>query len=158
MSTIYRGENAWKNKTDVEKFYSLVCVNDDGCWEWGGSRHFLGYGEFRWAGRKGKAHRFAYEWFVGAIPTGLELDHLCRERSCVNPDHLEAVTHRENVLRGEGLAAKNILKTHCPRGHPYLGDNIRRTPANPRGRFCRQCGLDHARQQREAARAARLAP
>jgi hypothetical protein len=104
------------------------------CWRWIASRTPHGYGRFR-PGRSAPwvyAHRFVYELTRGPVPPGLELDHLCRVRACVNPVHLEAVPHRENTLRGDGLAAWNARKTHCSRGHPL--------PAPGRqGRVCRPC-------------------
>jgi hypothetical protein len=96
---------------------------NSGCWLWVGGLTRNGYGSFCLydAGRQttSRAHRFAYELLVGPIPDGLQLDHLCRVRSCVNSRHMEPVTSRENSLRGVGLAAQNIVKTHCPRGHQY---------------------------------------
>ncbi|MBO0884191.1 MAG: HNH endonuclease [Mycobacterium sp.] len=86
------------------------------------------------------AHVFAYELLVGPIPTGMQLDHLCRNRSCVNPDHLEPVSQRVNLLRGATQPAFNTAKTHCPQGHPYEGDNL---AFNRDGsRFCRTCSRD----------------
>ncbi|MGI9502698.1 MAG: HNH endonuclease [Geminicoccaceae bacterium] len=88
------------------------------------------------------AHRVSYEALVSAIPEGLELDHLCRVRCCVNPIHLEPVTTRTNNLRGNGIAAMNALKTHCPRGHPYSGEHLY---VCSRGhRHCRTCGRERA--------------
>lgn len=114
------------------------------CWEWLGYKTKGGYGKFRVEGKSPYAHRFAYEHFVGTIPDGLELDHLCRVRHCVNPEHLEAVTHRENMLRGESLQAINAQKTHCPQAHAY--DYV-----SPTGnRRCRSCDNTHRRARRAA--------
>ena len=107
------------------------------CWLWTGATISSGYGQFRFKGRQIVAHRWAYEDAFGPIPKGLDLDHLCRNRNCVRPSHLEPVTRRENVLRGEGLAAQNAVKTHCPQGHPYTGDNLYVQPGG--GRRCRTC-------------------
>lgn len=92
----------------------------DGCWLWIGSARGsqgLLYGELRVNGRTTAAHRFAYESFVGPIPAGLTIDHLCRETLCVNPKHLEAVSMKVNILRGTSPTAKNAAKTLCKRGH-----------------------------------------
>ena len=86
------------------------------CWEWTRYREG-GYGRLKRNGRHVLAHRFFYEICFGPVPVGLDLDHLCRNRWCCNPDHLEPVTRRENVLRGAGLAAMEAKKTHCDRGH-----------------------------------------
>lgn len=88
------------------------------------------------------AHRYVYELHKGPIPPGLTLDHLCRVRDCVNPDHLEPVTRGENVLRGEGLSAKNKRKTHCLRGHLLSGSNLLVLPSG--GRYCLACRKDRA--------------
>ncbi|MDP9224875.1 MAG: HNH endonuclease [Actinomycetota bacterium] len=92
------------------------------------------------------AHRVAYELLVGPIPEGLTLDHLCRNTSCVNPQHLEPVTVRENVLRGMGWGAKNKRKTHCHRGHPFDAKNTLRIPGGTRK--CRTCANQASREYR----------
>ena len=124
-----------------DRFLTKV-AKGDGCWEWTGCRTRKGYGQFHSHMEQGHrvqigAHRWAYEHWVDPIPEGLQIDHLCRNRSCVRPDHLEAVTCRENLSRGNGLAAFNTLKTHCLAGHPYDEAN---TYVRPDGsRECRAC-------------------
>lgn len=128
----------------------------DGCWLWGASKYPKGYGMFRFAGRPMQAHRFAYELVVGPIPDGLQIDHLCRVRHCVNPSHLEAVSNRENTLRGVGATAVNAAKTHCERGHEFTPENTRRkasSPATPYGaRQCRECDRLRDRTHRSRRR------
>lgn len=110
-------------------------------WLWTGSRTSGGYGTFyRGNGVYALAHRFVYELAYRSIPQGLHLDHLCRVRNCVNPEHLEAVTAKENNLRGVGVAAQNATKTHCPLGHPYSPANTRIMRSRGRlGRHCKIC-------------------
>jgi len=96
------------------------------CWEWVAARCSFGYGNFQWEGRVRQAHRIAYEILVGPIPEGLEPDHLCVNPPCVNPNHIEPVTHSENCRRGnQGIYAisKAQNQTHCLRGHPLSKDN-----------------------------------
>ena len=117
-----------------------------GCWYWLGSTT-SGYGRVRAGGRDRLAHIVTYEIEVGPIPPGLELDHLCRQRSCRNPAHLEPVTRSINVLRGLGpttTAALQRAKTHCPQGHAYIESNVRRSREGHR--VCRTC---HNAQQRD---------
>lgn len=107
------------------------------CWEWIGCVDTsTGYGRFLLDKRYVGAHRVSYELFRSYIPEGLQIDHRCRNRKCVNPDHLEIVTCRENLMRGIGVAAINIRKTHCPQGHPYDEDN---THSYKGRRKCKQC-------------------
>lgn len=121
----------------------------DSCWLWTGAKNPNGYGVFRGVDRTHIAHRWAYETFVEPCP-GLDVDHLCRVRNCVNPDHLEAVTRQENLLRGVGLAAQNAAKTHCPQGHLLSGDNL--CGGTP-GRKCKICKNKVERERRRRLRA-----
>lgn len=116
------------------------------CWLWTGAVDPCGYGRFR-AHVLVSAHRWAYEQFVGRIPDGLELDHACRVRTCVNPAHLEPVTHAENMRRS-GPFTPNANKTHCARGHAFTPEN---TYEYKTRRNCRTCN----RQNVAAARARR---
>ena len=124
----------------IERFLPKLRVVESGCWDWQAGRDRHGYGTFYVAGARSiiRAHRFAYEYWIGQIPQHLELDHLCRNRICVNPDHLEPVTQRENALRGVGWAGQNARKTHCPQGHPYDEENTRHYQYGL-GRWGRRC-------------------
>lgn len=120
----------------IDRFMRFVLPEpNSGCWLWAGYVKPDGYPQF---GQE-YAHRFAYTEIVGPIPEGLELDHLCRVRSCVNPNHLEAVTHLVNISRvpANPLADANRAKTHCPYGHPYDGQNL--WIESGRARRCRTC-------------------
>jgi hypothetical protein len=124
----------------IVRFWKKV-VKQDGCWIWIGSKGVNGYGHFNIKrGVKIGAHRIAYELLKTAIPEGLEIDHLCRTRDCVNPDHMEPVTHAENMRRstaGRNLGPMHRAKTHCPGGHPY---DLENTYLCPNGaRQCRIC-------------------
>lgn len=134
-----------------------VLDEQTGCWLWTGQIGRRGYGQIG-SGSDGRTlltHRVSYELNVGPIPEGLTLDHLCRVRHCINPAHLEPVTARENILRGETLAAANIAKTHCPQGHPYSPEN---TYIYKGSRSCRICSraksARHARVRKERQEAA----
>lgn len=112
-------------RNPIDRFNEKYEVDSrSGCWLWTASCVEDGYGQFRFSPKKmGKAHVFAYQHYVGPVPSGMQLDHLCRVRRCVNPDHLEVVTGWENTMRGDTPAAINARKTHCPRGHPYDEQN-----------------------------------
>ena len=124
----------------ITRFLSKISIAENDCWEWMGGIGSRGYGGF-WNGRKVVyAHRFAYEMIKGGIPEELEIDHLCRNHSCVNPNHLEAVLHRENCNRGvasEVNRNRQLAITHCPQGHPYNKQNTYICPSGKR--HCRIC-------------------
>ena len=118
------------------RFWMKVETAPNGCWLWRYHRNRYGYGRFRLADRIRIAHRVAYEWLKGPIPDDLELDHLCRQPSCVNPDHLEPVTHQTNMIRS-GRSGPRLSKTHCGKGHPFDAENTYRSRDGKRR--CRAC-------------------
>lgn len=125
-----------RTQTVEERFWNKV-HKTTGCWYWEGAL-VRGYGQFGL--RKGAriyAHRFSYELLIGSIADGLFIDHLCRNRACVNPVHMELVTNKENALRGVGAPAINARKTHCKNGHALMGKNIYRNWRG--GRECKIC-------------------
>ena len=131
----------WPNME--ERFWQGFTINiETGCWDWNG---FLndGYGGLYNGLRKVAVHRYSYELRYGTIPKELEIDHLCRNPKCVNPEHLEAVTHKENMQRGivgESLRMRKLARTHCYRGHPFAPDNVR---LDKQGyRVCLQCAQE----------------
>lgn len=154
---------------EIERFWSKV--NKDGpipqhkpelgpCWIWRGCGHAKRYGQFSRTGTREKiyAHRYSYELHFGPIPDGLIIDHLCRNHSCVHPDHLEAVTMLENVRRGLAMTvsgARVRARTYCPSGHPYSQENTYIRPGNGH-RICRACVRE--REKRPHGRKLLLTP
>lgn len=137
-------------KEPLDRFVAYIALQDDGCIVWtggkSGGKSGGGYGMFSAVGTRGVehrvlTHRWSYEQFVGPIPEGFDIDHLCRNRACLNPDHLEPVTRAENIRRA------SALKTCCPAGHPYTAENTYVRPGTVH-RKCRACA-----RQRDLARA-----
>lgn len=142
-------------KTFRQRFDEKIVKAESGCWEWSGA-HFqaTGYAVFCIQYDDGKmrptvAHRVSYELSVGPIPAGLSLDHLCRNRGCVNPAHLEPVTPQMNMLRGEAPAAIGVRTNRCSRGHEYTTENtrIRVYPDGKTVRRCMACARIHDRNR-----------
>lgn len=125
-------------------------IQANGCWDWVGAKT-LGYGTLSIASKTYLAHRVFYSQKFGAIPTNQEIDHLCRNPSCVNPGHLEAVTHQENVIRGNSPGAIAVRTNLCKRGH--LFDEVR-TKHERTGRKCRQCLREQSGRRWECVPAA----
>jgi hypothetical protein len=129
----------------LERFWQKVEINTStDCWTWRSQtlqkkgRFGEGYGLFWFNGRTVLAHRYSYQELVGPIPAGLTLDHLCRNRSCVRPSHLEPVTQAENNARRPAFVSFNAAKTHCPHGHEYTSENTYIRPGTA-WRMCRTC-------------------
>ncbi len=125
-----------RNLPLMDRFWMKV-DKTGACWLWTAAKIKAGYGVINEKGTLIYAHRLSYELAKGKIPKGLHLDHLCRVTLCVNPDHLEAVTPRENLNRGVGFSGVNSRKTNCFRGHPLAGENLYVRPGG--GRMCREC-------------------
>lgn len=126
-----------------ERFWNKVEARANGCWEWTGcvcGRD--GYGRFMLDGASRGSHRVALALFGRDIPPGLEVDHLCRNRGCVNPVHLEIVTHKCNTLRGLAPSANQARRSHCVYGHALIADASR-----PGRRVCAECRMRRYRRQ-----------
>lgn len=143
-------------RTPEERFWAKVQGGDvTTCWLWMGSTADRGYGgTFRpeEGAKSTRPHRWAYEHLIGPIPEGLEIDHLCRNRACVNPWHLEPVTAVVNTAR-----AHRYAPTHCPQGHEYTPENTYHPPNKPNSRQCRTCRRTRAQEVKRMKRAARQA-
>lgn len=159
-----RRGKARRTASEALRKIAASCSRDEsGCWTWTGSLTGAGYGRMTWICDEGHtirgAHRIAYHLLVARVPDDhlLSVDHLCRNRACVNPSHLELVSQRENVMRSPvAPAALNSAKTHCPKGHPYTAENTyvytfktKRTTT----RICRTCQRDHHRRYAAQKRA-----
>lgn len=117
---------------------SIVRIPESGCWVWEKSLTHLGYARISHKGKARHAHRISFENYVGKIPDGLELDHLCKVRCCVNPQHLEPVTRHENMRRSSVWQYRKI-KTHCKRGHELVADNLYTSPSMGNKYLCKAC-------------------
>jgi len=149
------GETSHKSRkvTAVERFVDKIDFGDE-CWTWTAALQTEGYGVFIHRHVQCYAHRISYEWANGKIDKELTIDHLCRNRRCVNPSHLEEVSIKENTLRGTGITAVNARKTHCTKGHELTEDNTY-TKDNSKGeprRRCRKCENDKSREAQRKRR------
>lgn len=131
---------------------SQCVITEEGCWLWVGPKNDKGYGKITYLGRKRSVHQITYALAIGTVLPGNELDHTCRRRECCAPDHVEEVTHKENVVRGAlYLVSRNRYAntTHCPSKHPYAGDNLY---VDKKGhRRCRACNREGKSKTREIA-------
>ena len=144
------------NEGLAERLLRRVKVDANGCWIWQGRLSARGYASIRvdrsWST---SAHRASYFLAHGYVENNLDIDHLCRVTSCVNPDHLEAVTHRENILRGDTFAARHAAKTHCPKGHPLSKNNLVEYDLKKGMRKCKTCTYARNESRRKRTRAAK---
>lgn len=131
------GSINYDKEVQESRFTDKIDKSGD-CWLWIGNKIKAGYGTIQRDGKRFYAHRVSYETYVGPIPAGTEIDHLCRVRHCVKPEHLEAVSHKVNTERGIGPTAVNAAKTHCIRNHPLSGENLYIVAATGY-RQCKRC-------------------
>lgn len=134
----------------------IVPEPNSGCWLWYGTINADGYGFTCINNKRKSAHRVSYTVYRGPIPNGMQIDHLCRVRCCVNPDHMEVVTQQENIRRGI-VGENNRGKTHCLHGHPFDGDNLGLYFKDGKmiRRRCRACNRKRARRSNRIATAIR---
>lgn len=135
---------------DVQRFFSKIQVDKNtGCWTWTAYRNRLGYGKVAWKGEATTIHRIMYAWLVAPLPRGFaarktaQLDHLCKNRACCNPTHLELVTQKTNILRSTAPSAGYARRAHCSKGHEFTPENTYKSKKGER--ICRTCQLERGR-------------
>jgi hypothetical protein len=147
-----------KKRPAIDRFNDFIGHKKDikDCWIWQGCTDTKGYGLLRIKNKNVKAHRFSYQYYIGPIPKGLQLDHLCKVKNCVNPNHLEAVTLQENMRRSQpdrifsfDIGKANREKTHCPSGHKYSVEN---TYIRNKSRNCKKCNTKSERRKKAQLR------
>ena len=146
------GSADYEPLTGISFFWSRT-TKTESCWLWTGTKTSGGYGRILRGSKEMYAHRYSYEHFIGPIPDGLVIDHLCRVRHCVNPSHLEVVTLGENTRRGVGIgngARFQKNKTHCPKGHPYDAENTYHYKSARSCKTCRRMAARSAYQRNKA--------
>lgn len=144
----YRPGGNMDNRTAIERFNSKIRVDESGCVVWTAGKSKSGYGKFTCDGCW-RAHRWIFQYVNGQIPDGLQIDHLCNRRDCVNPDHLRAVTARENSLaaHSNAIARNNLTKNSCPRGHILAAWNVNDSSRVRGERACKACNLARSRNR-----------
>lgn len=153
------GEDLRRHTKDILRFFSKIDATKD-CWNWTGIKNTRGYAEFKLNNKYVKAYRYSYELLIGDIPQGLTIDHLCRNRACVNPKHLDPVSLRENILRGNNPTAINFRKKVCLRGHVLKGKNIKIKIAEngSKYRLCQPCSRILKKNYREREKVKKHVP
>jgi hypothetical protein len=127
-----------QSKIPIENFKKHIQITKEGCWEWTAKIHKnTGYGYFTVKGKTHLSHRFSYKYFKGEIPLNLCIDHICENRKCVNPEHLQAITLKQNILKGKSVCAQKAKQIYCHKNHPLSGENLYITPDNRRQ--CKTC-------------------
>ncbi len=141
------------NRVEMQRIFARIRFAAGDCWEWCGWRQPNGYGRVSWRHERVFIHRLIYAWAVEPLPRGyaMNIDHLCRNRACCNPVHLELVSIKENLARGRRYRHDDN-KTHCPKGHPYSGENLYLTKGG--GRQCRQCRVANDKRKMERLKTA----
>ena len=145
------------NRKQIARIFEQMRVSKDGCWEWTGRLTPAGYGTIGVNGGSHRLHRLIYAWLFGPLPVGhgWHVDHLvCDNRKCFNPAHLKLVTARVNILRGSGVTAQQVRRTHCPQGHPYSGANLAIRSDGARRR-CRACSKAQGKAKYWASKSVR---